>query len=152
MCLRFFNNSGGNAWFLSRFFLSSPCICSYISLFSTYENEKENFCDLLHASPIVSMLEWFLYLRMSFKIGSLMLITIESKSLYSGILRLVTILEKKFKIQNMTVSCSVWITSPSSIKVILSVDIILSERDGFIIFHKILLYLSCCNHLFPSFL
>ena len=81
-----------------------------------------------------------------------MLITIESKSLYSGILRLVTILEKKFKIQNMTVSCSVWITSPSSIKVILSVDIILSERDGFIIFHKILLYLSCCNHLFPSFL
>ena len=128
MCLKFFNYSGGNVWFLSRFFLSSPCICSYISLFSTYENEKEK-------SPIMSMLEWFLYLRMTFKTGSLMLITIGSKSLYSGILSLVTILEKKFKIQNMTVSCSVWATSPSSIKVILSVDIILSERDGFTVFH-----------------
>lgn len=128
MCLKFFNYSGGNVWFLSRFFLSSPCICSYISLFSTYENEKEK-------SPIMSMLEWFLYLRMTFKTGSLMLITIGSKSLYSGILSLVTILEKKFKIQNMTVSCSVWTTSPSSIKVILSVDIILSERDGFAVFH-----------------
>lgn len=128
MCLKFFNYSGGNVWFLSRFFLSSPCICSYISLFSTYENEKEK-------SPIMSMLEWFLYLRMTFKTGSLMLITIGSKSLYSGILSLVTILEKKFKIQNMTVSCSVWTTSPSSIKVILSVDIILSERDGFTVFH-----------------
>ena len=135
MCLKFFNYSGGNVWFWSRVFLSSPCICSYISLFSTYENEKENFCDLLHASPIMSMLEWFLYLRMTFKTGSLMLITIGSKSLYSGILSLVTILEKKFKIQNMTVSCSVWTTSPSSIKVILSVDIILSERDGFAVFH-----------------
>ena len=135
MCLKFFNYSGGNVWFWSRYFLSSPCICSYISLFSTYENEKENFCDLLHASPIMSMLEWFLYLRMTFKTGSLMLITIGSKSLYSGILSLVTILEKKFKIQNMTVSCSVWTTSPSSIKVILSVDIILSERDGFAVFH-----------------
>ena len=128
MCLKFFNYSGGNVWFLSRFFLSSPCICSYISLFSTYENEKEK-------SPIMSMLEWFLYLRMTFKTGSLMLITIGSKSLYSGILSLVTILEKKFEIQNMTVSCSVWTTSPSSIKVILSVDIILSERDGFTVFH-----------------
>ena len=128
MCLKFFNYSGGNVWFWSRFFLSSPCICSYISLFSTYENEKEK-------SPIMSMLEWFLYLRMTFKTGSLMLITIGSKSLYSGILSLVTILEKKFKIQNMTVSCSVWTTSPSSIKVILSVDIILSERDGFTVFH-----------------
>ena len=128
MCLKFFNYSGGNVWFLSRFFLSSPCICSYISLFSTYENEKEK-------SPIMSMLEWFLYLRMTYKTGSLMLITIGSKSLYSGILSLVTILEKKFKIQNMTVSCSVWTTSPSSIKVILSVDIILSERDGFTVFH-----------------
>lgn len=128
MCLKFFNYSGGNVWFLSRFFLSSPCICSYISLFSTYENEKEK-------SPIMSVLEWFLYLRMTFKTGSLMLITIGSKSLYSGILSLVTILEKKFKIQNMTVSCSVWTTSPSSIKVILSVDIILSERDGFTVFH-----------------
>ena len=128
MCLKFFNYSGGNVWFLSRFFLSSPCICSYISLFSTYENEKEK-------SPIMSMLEWFLYLRMTFKTGSLMLITTGSKSLYSGILSLVTILEKKFKIQNMTVSCSVWTTSPSSIKVILSVDIILSERDGFTVFH-----------------
>ena len=128
MCLKFFNYSGGNVWFLSRFFLSSPCICSYITLFSTYENEKEK-------SPIMSMLEWFLYLRMTFKTGSLMLITIGSKSLYSGILSLVTILEKKFKIQNMTVSCSVWTTSPSSIKVILSVDIILSERDAFTVFH-----------------
>ena len=78
----FFNNYGENIWFLRWF---SLCISSNIYSFPTCENEKENLCDFLDTSPMVSMLGWFLYLTMVFEIGSLVLFTIGSLSAYSGI-------------------------------------------------------------------
>ena len=50
---------------------------------------------------------------------------------------LVTILEKKV-FKKWAVSCSVGTTSPLSIKVILSVDAILSDWNGFIVLQKVL--------------
>ena len=69
-------------WFLRWF---SLCISSNIYSFPTCENEKENLCDFLGTSPMVSMLGWFLYLTMVFQIGSLVLFAIGSLSAYSGI-------------------------------------------------------------------
>ena len=66
------------------------------------------------------------------------------------------ILEKKV-FKTLVVSCSVGTTSPFSIWVILSVDTVLSERNGFIVFQKVLLsvtflYVIYCNNIFSSFL
>ena len=120
--------------------MSSLCISSNISFFLTYENEKENLCDFLHTSSMVSMRGWFLYLTVTFKIGSFLccLQLDQRSSAYSGILQLVTTLEKKV-FKTLVVSCSIVTTSPLLIKVILSVGKILSERNGFIVFGKVLL-------------
>ena len=129
--------------------MPSLCIYSNTSFFPTCKNEKEHFCDLLRT--LVSMLGWFLDLKMSFKLRSLTLFEIGSYSVYSGILRLVTAMEKKV-FKTWAVSCSVRTTSPLVIKMIVSVDTILSERNSFIVllfYYQLLFsYLTYCNDFF----
>ena len=100
-----------------------------ISSLATFENEKAAcfFFLSLHTSPIVSMLGCFLYFTISLIMGSLILSEIGSLVTYSGILRLPTMFEKKV-FKTWAVFSSFEIISFSSIKVIFSLDVILSER------------------------
>ena len=92
----FFDNSSGNVSIL-------VCLrCVYkvkislnISSFHIFENEKWLADFSLHTSPILSMLGWFLYLKIIFIIGSVIFSELELLSVYSGILRLVTVLENR---------------------------------------------------------
>ena len=61
-------------YFWREYFIIEPLFMSILFC----ENEKDNFCKFLYTSPMVSMIRWFLYLTMSFKIGSLMLFAIGS--------------------------------------------------------------------------
>ena len=73
-------------------------------------------CDSSHTSAMVSMLGWFLYLTMIFKIGSLLLLAIGPLSACSGILRLFIIMEKKvFKtwgVSRLVGTISLWSINP----------------------------------------
>ena len=67
--------------------------------------------------------------------GSLMLSEIASQLTYSAILRLPTVLEKKvFRIYAVVISLST--ISSSSIKVTFSLDTILLDKNGLMVFQK----------------
>ena len=86
-----------------------------ISFLATFKNEKA--AHLLSFFPVVSMLGHFQYFTISLIIGSLVLSEIGSMMIYSGILRLPIIFEKKL-FKTWGVSSSFEIISFSSINVI----------------------------------
>ena len=75
------------------------------------------------------MLGWFLYFTIDFKTESLINSETGSHLVYSGIFRLLTIFEKKV-FKTRTVSLSFPIISSSSIKVIFSEEVTLSDKNG----------------------
>ena len=109
-----------------------------ISSLSTCEEEIREHCFLLHTSSILSMLGWLRYFTMNLITGSLMLSEIGLQLAYSAILRLLTILENRvFRICAVLISLStIW---TSSIKVIFSLYTILSDKNGLMVFQKVLL-------------
>ena len=73
---------------------------------------------------------------MNLIIGCLMLSEIGSQLAYCAILRLLTILEKKvFRIWAVLISLST--TSSSSVNASFSLDTILSDKDGLMVFQKV---------------
>ena len=106
-----------------------------ISSSSACQKEKKEHFFLLHTSPILSMLGWLRYFTEDLITGSLMLSQIGSQLTYSAILRLLTILEKKvFRICAVLISLST--ISSSSIKVTFSLDTILLDKNGLMVFQK----------------
>ena len=88
---------------------------------SACEKERREHCFLLHTSLIFSMLG--------------------SQLAYSAILRLLTILAKKiFRICGLLISLST--ISSSSVKGSFSLDAILSDKNGLMVFQKVLLSLT----------
>ena len=75
------------------------------------------------------MLGWFLYFTIDFKTGLLIKSERGSHLVYSGIFRLLTIFEKEV-FKTRAVSLSFPIISSSSIKVIFSEEITLSDKNG----------------------
>ena len=67
----------GISGFFSRFWISFK-----MSSLSTCEKEAGKSCDFLRTLSIVSVLGWFLYFTMSFKIGSFMLFILGSYLLF----------------------------------------------------------------------
>ena len=86
------------------------------------------------------MLGWFLYFTIDFKTESLINSETGSHLVYSGIFRLLIIFEKKV-FKTRAVSLSFPIISSSSIKVIFSEEVTLSEKNGLTIFQNVLLSL-----------
>ena len=84
---------------------------------------------------VASILGWSLYFRIDFKTGSLMSLEIGSHTGYSGILKLLMIVEKKvFK----TVLMPVAMILSFSINFIFSSGRVLSERKDLTVFQKVL--------------
>ena len=104
---------------------------------------------LLHASPIASMLGWFLYFTAHFKTGSLILLARGSQLEYSPILRLLTVLEKKV-FKTFAVLQSPLTISSLSINFMLFVDLTLSDKKGLIVFQNVLLSLIFFSLRFPK--
>ena len=84
------------------------------------------------------------YFKMVFIIGSVMFSELESLSVYSGILRLVTMLQKK-KIKDWATWLSSKMILSFSINIICSLDIILSEKKRLHCFPKYLCYAKVNN-------
>ena len=84
------------------------------------------------------MLGCVLYLRITFRVGSLTFSIIGSKSEYWEMLRFFAILPKKL-LKSSDVSFSVYKISPFSIKLILSLALNFSDSEGFTVFQKSLL-------------
>ena len=105
---------------------------------STCEKEKREHCFLLYTSPILSMLWWLRYFTRDLITGSLVSSEIGSQLAYSAILRLLTILEKKV-LRICVVLISLSMISSSSIKVSFALDTILSDKNGLMVFQKVLL-------------
>ena len=98
------------------------------------------------------MLGWSLYFKINFIITSATFSKLELLSTQAGILRFVTMFEKKeFKV--FATSLSYEIISLFSTNVICSLETILFERKGFTVFLNVLLshtffHLKCQNILF----
>ena len=107
-----------------------------ISPFTTLENLNKLFS--LEIFSITFILGWSVYFRTDFKTGSLTSLQIGSDTRYSGILRLLMMVEKKV-FKALPVFLSNLIILFFSIKVIFSSDVVLSERKGLTVFQKILL-------------
>ena len=111
--------------------------CTWILYFSisSLHTSLKRICRSFFAYSSYSEYTWsMLYFKVVFIIASVMFLHLELLSAYSGILRLVTILEKK--------ECKDWATSllcemilSFYVNVICSLDTILSERKGFTIFY-----------------
>ena len=118
------------------FTISKLQIYFNICFLSTFEKVKWDSCCLLHTSPIMSMLRWFLYFIMDLKTESLSLSEIGSQWVYSAILTLLTILGKKlFRFCAELISLST--ISPFSVKVSFSFDPILSDNSSLMISQNI---------------
>ena len=109
---------------------------NFLKKFVRYLNAKRRkgnpvFCCIL-------LLFWVWYFTMDLITGSLMLSEIGSQLAYSGILRLLTILEKKVS-RICAVLISLSTISSYSIKVSFSLDTILSDKNGSMVFQKLLL-------------
>ena len=87
---------------------------------------------------IAFILGWSLYFRIDFKTGSLTSLEIGSDTRYSGILRLLIMVEKKV-FKTLAVLLLVLMILSFSIKVIFSSDGVLSERKGLNVLQKVLL-------------
>ena len=87
-------------------------------------------------SYILSVFGWLRYFAMDVITGSFMFSEIGSQLLYSAILRLLTILEKRvFRIWVVLISLST--ISSSSIKVSFPLDTILSDKNGLMVFQEV---------------
>ena len=86
-------------------------------IFYLCQKLKRKLFVLFDTSSIASMLGWFLYFKIDLKTGLLILLETGSHLVYSGIVRLGTILKKKV-LKTGTASCSFEIMSLLPIKVI----------------------------------
>ena len=87
-------------------------------------------------SYTLSVFGWLRYFAMDVITGSFMFSEIGSQLLYSAILRLLTILEKRvFRIWVVLISLST--ISSSSIKVSFPLDTILSDKNGLMVFQEV---------------
>ena len=87
-------------------------------------------------SYILSVFGWLRYITMDVITGSFMFSEIGSQLVYSAILRLLTILEKRiFRIWVVLISLST--ISSSSIKVSFPLDTILSDKNGLMVFQEV---------------
>ena len=87
-------------------------------------------------SYILSVFGWLRYFAMDVITGSFMFSEIGSQLLYSAILRLLTILEKRvFRIWVVLISLST--ISSSSIKVSFPLDTILSDKNGLMVLQEV---------------
>ena len=87
-------------------------------------------------SYTLSVFGWLRYFAMDVITGSFMFSEIGSQLLYSTILRLLTILEKRvFRIWVVLISLST--ISSSSIKVSFPLDTILSDKNGLMVFQEV---------------
>ena len=111
---------------------------------------------ILEIFPTAFILGRSLYLRIDFKTGSLISLEIGSGNGYSGILRLLMMVEKKV-FKAFAVLVSVLMILSFSITVIFSSNGVLSNRKGLTVFQKFCclwfsFYLNYCNKFFLDFL
>ena len=109
---------------------------------STCAKEKKGWSFPLHDFPVASMMGWFLYYTIHLMIECAVLSDSRSLMEYWWIVRLLTIFEKMFK----TVMISLLSTN-----VIFSEDTILSDKNGFIVFQNIFLWVTFFSKCFRSF-
>ena len=112
-----------------------------ISSLVACENEKKGclFDLFLHTSPVLSMLAWFLYFKITLRIGSETFSNRESLwGLNPGILRFFSVSKERVqRFCNFVIFRNYFL-----IFIICSFETILSERKGFTVFQKILLSLT----------
>ena len=98
--------------------------------------KKRTLFPIAYFSYILSMFGWLRYFTMDVITGLFMFSEIGSQLVYSAILRLLTILEKRiFRIWVVLISFST--ISSSSIKVSFPLDTILSDKNGLMVFQEV---------------
>ena len=114
-----------------NFDASKLTISLRISLFSTLESLNKLFSLVIFS--IAFILGWSLYFRIDFKTGSLISLEMGAGSEYSGILRLLMMVEKK-AFKTLAVLLSFLMILSFSVKVVFSSDGVLYEKKSLAFF------------------